>query len=233
MILSRFNALLALVAVASTAFFFIQNESLVADPTVKVTESKVGQAPQGEEAKITPIKLEDKVWHGKISKDETKSFEWNLLFQDEGKFFIQTTASAYDRQLKLWKILGEYWVNVTIKKGEEGKVERTFTRPKVTPRKGTAEGPVISSWYKTLENKAVEQETTQTKPKSHIHPPPSWPLYQSLYLGEAPINLLVSFEPNPKLSEPTKLLLIISSAVPRDSVEVSLLVNTVNIKVIK
>ena len=195
---------------------------LVAEQADKVSESKVEQVPQGEEAKTTPIKLQDKIWHGKMSANETKRFELDLLFQAEGKFFVQANAGTYDNNLKIWKVLGEYWVNVTIKEGEEGKVERTFTRPKVTPRKGTAEGPVISSWYKTLENKAVEQETTQTKPKSHTHPPPSWPLYQSLHLGEAPINLLVSFEPNPKVDEPTKLILSASSAIYRDSVVVSI-----------
>ncbi len=214
---------LILFLVLLSGFILIIGVPLHSDQGTQVTESKVGQTPQGEEAKITPIKLEDKVWHGKISKNETKSFEWNLLFQDEGKFFIQAHAGAYDKNLKVWKILGEYWVNVTIKKGEDGKVERTFTRPKVTPRKMTGgPGVTVNPWEKAHMDTS-KAKSTQEQPKAIPPPgPPPWPLYQSMHLGEAPINFIVSFEQNPKLNEPTKLVLSASSAVDRDSIVVSL-----------
>lgn len=232
MILSRFNALLALVAVASTAFFFIQNESLVADPTVKVTESKVDQAPQGELVQPYPTKPNILGWYEKLSKDETKQLELNLLFPYEGKFFIEATALAYDRQLKVWKTLGQYYAYVTTKKEEEGKVEKTSTGPKVTPYKIKAEGPVISSWDKTAKWDSLKDKSAEIKPMAIPNPKPAWRLRQSMQAGEAPLELLISFEPNPKINEPTKLLLSVSSTVPRDSVYLDLIFPD-SIKVIK
>lgn len=147
------------------------------------------------------------------------------MFPNEGKFFIQANAGTYDKNLKVWKILGEYWVNVTIKKGLDTKVERTTTRPKVTPRKMTGGPGITKNPWETVKSDTrdtLQDKNTETKPKSHTHPPPSWPLYQSLHLGEAPINLLISFQPNPKIDELTKLILSASSAIYRDSVVVSI-----------
>ncbi len=232
MILSRFNALLALVAVASTAFFFIQSESLVADPTVKVMESKVEQASQGEETKTTTIKLQDKVWYGKIDTNETKHFELNLLFPDEGKFSIEIIGAAYNRIWKVWMTLGEYFVNVTTKKGEEGKIEKTTTRPKVTPYKIKAEGPITYNPWEQSKADTMKAKSSDLEIKSPPNPKPSWRLHQSMEAGEAPLEFAISFDPNPKINEPSKLLLSVSSTVARDSVCVELLIPP-SIKVIK
>ena len=231
MTILKSNPLLPLIA-ALIGFSLIENELLVADPKVKVTESKVEQVSQVEETKTTTVKLQDKIWYGKISANETKQLELNLLFPDEGKFFIETIALAYDRQLKVWKTLGQYYVNVTTKKGEEGRFEKS-TGPKVTPYKIKAEGPVISSWDKTAKWDSLEGKSANEKPKAIPNPPRNlWRLHRSMGAGEAPLELLISFEPNPKINEPTKLLLSVSSTVPRDSVYVELLIPD-SIKVIK
>ena len=232
MTILKSNPLLPLIA-ALIGFFLMESGISLGKKPDKVTESKVDQSPKDEESKTTTIELLDVVWFGNIGKNETKQLELNLLFPDEGKFFLEATALAYDKQPKVWKTLGKYLVDVTIKKGEEGKIEKARTRPKVTGQKVKAEGPVITNWYETAKRDTSQDKSTGEKPR--VIPSPvggPLPLHVSRQQGEALIDLLISFEPKPKVNEPTKLLLSVLSPVPRDSVVVYLFY-TGSIKIIK
>jgi len=165
MTILKSNPLLLLLIAALIGFFLIENELSVADPTVKVTESKVDQSPQGEETKTTTRELLDVVWFGNIGKNETKQLELNLLFPDEGKFFLEATALAYDKQPKVWKTLGQYLAYVTIKKGEEGKIEKARTRPKVTGQRVKAEGPITYNPTELAKRDTSQDKSTGEKPR--------------------------------------------------------------------
>jgi len=219
------SASLILFSFILSGIILVEGGLFSADPPDKVAESNV------EPASTNAIKLQDKVWHGKIAANETKQLELNLLFPDEGKFFMEIIAGAYDKNLKVRKILGEYFVNVTVKEGEVGKVEIMTTRPKVTPYKMKPIKPVTANpWDSKWDT--MQSKNSDDKPKSIPNPKPSWQLRHSIRAGEALLKLLVSFEPNPKINEPTKLLLSVSSTVVRDSVLVELLIPE-SIKVIK
>lgn len=223
---------LTLVIAVLIGFFLFKDGILPAVEAEQVTESKVEQSPQGKESKNATIKLQEKAWCGSISENETKQLELNVLFPHEGKFFMEIIAAAYDRQWKIWKILGEYFAYVTTKRGEEGRLEKTRTRPKVLGQKVKAEGPVTYNPTELAKKDTLGDKNAKEKPEAIPNPPAGWPLRQSMRAGEAPLELLVSFEPNPKIDEPTKLLLRVSSTVPRDSVVVELLIPD-SIKVIR
>jgi|GEM_PF-6463756 len=202
------------------------------EKTVQPAAGNTSKQSVGFTAPTTVEQLSSTTWYGKIKKNETKELQLNLLFPFEGKFFIEVTAGDYDNNLKVWKILGQYWGYVTIKKGQDGKIEKTLKMPKVSPQKVKAEGPVISSWYETAKRDTPQHESTRVKPRAMPNPPGPMPFHVSVQAGEPLIDLLVSFKPNPRVNEPTELILSLSSAIPRDSVCVYLLF-TDSIKVIK
>lgn len=184
MTILKSNPLLLLLIAALIGFFLMESELLVADPADKVTESKVEQAPEGEEATSNPIKLQDKIWYGKIGANETKQLELNLLFPDEGKFFMEIEALAYDKNQMVWKTLGQRFIYATTKKGEEGKVEIMTKRPKVTPFKMKPIEPITRNPWESSKSDTIKDKSVDEGPKSPTNPKPSWQLRHSMRAGK-------------------------------------------------
>lgn len=191
--------------------------------TEKIRESKAQPVSPGEGAASRRIELQAPTWTGKIQKNEARELGLDLLFSYEGRFFIEATAWAFDKELKVWKTLGLYYLYVTIREGEAGNVERTRTRPKVPPQTMKSDPPTTANWYELAARASLNDTIVEQSPVAiHSHQRP-WPLHQSIQAGEPPLNLTVGFQANPKINQRCKLVLTMLSQAARDSVTVSII----------